>query len=60
MTKSKVLWWFGLIVAVLTAIISYCSCTAGISVGRANTVQQTVTNHLDSTVTTFSLTPISR
>lgn len=55
--KKKILWWLGLIVCLLSAAIGYCSCTAGISVGRANTVTQTVTNSLDSTVTTFSLTP---
>lgn len=27
MNKKNVIWWLGLIVAVLTAIISYCSCT---------------------------------
>lgn len=55
--KKKILWWLGLAVALISAAISYCSCTAGISVGRSNTVTQTVTNRLDSTVTTFSLTP---
>lgn len=55
---KKLLWWLGLVIAVLTAIISYCSCTAGITVGRSNSITQTVTNRLDSTVTTFSLTPL--
>lgn len=27
MKKSKIIWWLGLIVATLTAIIGYCSCT---------------------------------
>ena len=55
--KSKILWWLGLIVALISAAIAYCSCTAGITIGRANSVTQTVTNSLDSTVTTFSLMP---
>lgn len=55
--NKKILWWLGLVVAVVSAIISYCSCTAGITVGKANRVEQTVTNSLDSTITTFSLTP---
>lgn len=56
--SKKVLWWLGLVVAILTTIITYCSCTAGITIGKANRVEQTVTNSLDSTVTTFSLTPL--
>lgn len=56
--NKRVLWWLGLFVAILTTIISYCSCTAGITVGKANRIEQTVTNQLDSTVTTFSLTPL--
>lgn len=55
---KKFLWWCGLIVAVLTAVIGYCSCTAGITIGKANRIEQTVTNSVDSTVTTFSLTPL--
>lgn len=58
--NKKILWWLGLVVAVISAIISYCSCTAGITVGKANRIEQTVTNSLDSTVTTFSLTPINK
>lgn len=56
--SKKLLWWLGLVVAILTTIISYCSCTAGITIGKANRVEQTVTNAVDSTVTTFSLTPL--
>ena len=55
---KKFLWWCGFVIAVLTAIISYCSCTAGITIGKANRIEQTVTNAVDSTVTTFSLTPL--
>lgn len=55
--NKKILWWFGLIIAVLTAIISYCSCTAGITIGKANRIEQTVTNMIDSTSTTFSILP---
>lgn len=58
--NKKILWWLGLVVAFVSAIISYCSCTAGITVGKANRVEQTVTNSLDSTITTFSLTPINK
>ena len=54
---KKFLWWLGLLIAVLTAIITYCSCTAGITMGRANSITQTVTNSIDSTITTFSLSP---
>ena len=56
---KKFLWWCGLIIAILTAVISYCSCTAGITIGKANRIEQTVTNSVDSTVTTFSLTPLN-
>lgn len=55
---KKFLWWCGLVIAILTAVISYCSCTAGITIGKANRIDQTVTNSVDSTVTTFSLTPL--
>lgn len=55
---KKFLWWCGLIVAIMTAVIGYCSCTAGITIGRANRIEQTVTNSVDSTITTFSLTPL--
>ena len=55
--NKKILWWFGLIIAVLTAIISYCSCTAGVTIGRANRVEQTVTNMVDSTTASFSIIP---
>ena len=54
---KKFLWWLGLVIAILTAIVSYCSCTAGISVGRSNRVEQSVTNMIDSTVTNFSIIP---
>lgn len=55
---KKFLCWCGLVIAFLTAVISCCSCTAGITIGKANRIEQTVTNSLDSTVTTFSLTPL--
>ncbi len=55
--NKKVLWWIGLIIAVLTTIVSYCSCTAGISIGKANRVEQTVTNIADSTSASFSIIP---
>lgn len=60
MNKAKFLWWVGLVIAVLTAIVSYCSCTAGISVGRANRVEQTVTNLIDSTAVSLSIIPKSK
>ena len=60
MNKSKFLWWVGLVIAVLTAIVSYCSCTAGISVGRSNRVEQTVTNLIDSTAVSLSIIPKSK
>lgn len=55
--KTKILWWLGLVVCVLTAIIGYCSCTAGITIGKSNRIEQTVTNAVDSTITTFSIVP---
>lgn len=55
--KKNWKWWLGVILAMLSALYGFESCTAGISVGRSNTVTQTVTNRLDSTITTFSLTP---
>ena len=55
--SKKVLWWIGLIIAILTTIVSYCSCTAGISIGKANRVEQTVTNMVDSTAVSFSIIP---
>lgn len=58
--SKKVLWWIGLLVAILTTIISYCSCTAGISIGKANRVEQTVTNIADSTSATFSIIPLNK
>lgn len=57
MKSKSVFWWLGFIVAIITAIIGYCSCTAGISVGKSNRVEQTVTNMVDSTVTSFSIVP---
>lgn len=60
MSKNKVLWWLGLVIAVLSCIIGYCSCTAGITIGKANRVEQTVTNIADSTSATFSILPNSK
>lgn len=57
MNKSKILWWVGLIIAILTTIVSYCSCTAGITFGKSNRIEQTVTNIADSTSATFSIFP---
>lgn len=56
--KFSPLWWLALIGAVISTIISFCSCTAGITIGKSNRIEQTVTNLLDSTITTFSLTPL--
>lgn len=55
--KTKFLWWLGLIIAILTTIVSYCSCTAGITFGRSNRIEQTVTNIADSTSASFSIIP---
>lgn len=55
--NKKFLWWLGLFVAVLTTIITYCSCTAGITIGKSNRLEQTVTNQVDSTVSSFSIIP---
>lgn len=55
--KTKFLWWLGLIIAILTTIVSYCSCTAGITFGKSNRIEQTVTNIADSTSASFSIIP---
>lgn len=51
--KKKVLWWIGLIIAVLTAIVSYCSCSVlALTAGKANstiTTTSTTTTVIDST-----------
>lgn len=57
MSKKDFLWWLGLIGALISAAIAYCSCTAGITIGKANRVEQTVTNIADSTSSTFSIIP---
>ena len=57
MNKAKFLYYLGMIAAVISALISYCSCTAGISIGKANRVEQTVTNIADSTSASFSIIP---
>lgn len=36
MNKKNILWWLGLIIAVLTAIMSYCSCTTAEHFTRSN------------------------
>lgn len=55
--SKKIFWWLGLFVVILSPIISFCSCTAGITFGKSNRIEQTVTNQIDSTVTTFSIIP---
>lgn len=55
--KNKIIWWLGLVVAILTTIITYCSCTAGITFGKSNRIEQTVTNIADSTSASFSIIP---
>ena len=57
MKTKSVLWWLGLNVCILTAVIGFCSCTAGITVGKSNRIEQTVTNQADSVVTSFSIIP---
>lgn len=58
MKKYSPYWWLAFITAVISTILSFCSCTAGITIGKSNRIEQTVTNSVDSTVTTFSLTPL--
>jgi hypothetical protein len=57
MSKKSILWWLGFIGALISAAIAYCSCTAGISIGKSNRIEQTVTNIADSTSATFSILP---
>lgn len=53
--KQKVLWWIGLIIAVLTAIVTYSSCSVlAVTAGKAKssittTTTTTTTTHIDST-----------
>lgn len=53
--KNKFLWWAGLIVALLTAAIGYCSCSVlAITAGKAKsaistTTTTTTTTSIDST-----------
>lgn len=55
MKKTKILWWLGLIVSVITAIIGYCSCSVlAITAGKAKssittTTTTTTTTSIDST-----------
>lgn len=46
-------------IIIIIATLLICSCTAGITVGRANKIEQSVTNSADSANlrSTFSLTP---
>lgn len=57
MNTKKLLWWLGLVIAILTTIVTYCSCTAGITFGKSNRIEQTVTNNVDSVITSFSIIP---
>lgn len=62
MENDKYLYGFSLINICLflfgfVCLFLFSSCTAGISVGKANRVEQTVTNMIDSTKTTFSILP---
>lgn len=59
MKSKSVKFWLGLVSALLAAAIAFLnqSCTAGISVGKANRVEQTVTNIADSTSASFSIIP---
>lgn len=50
MNKNNILWWIGLIIAILTAITTYCSCTIQRDVDsygttRIHTVDTTYINH---------------
>lgn len=50
MKKSKFLWWIGLVIAICTAVISYCSCSVlAVTAGKARSSVQT------STITTTTL-----
>lgn len=54
MNKKNILWWLGLIVAILTTIITYSSCsvfavTAGKSPSSSITTSTTTTTIVDST-----------
>lgn len=52
MKSKSYLWLFGLVVAILTAIISYCSCSVlAVTAGKAHstiTTTTTTTTRIDS------------
>lgn len=58
MKKYCFVWWLTLIAVVFTSIVNLCSCTAGITIGKSNRIEQTVTNSVDSTISTFSINPL--
>lgn len=50
--KKKILWYVGLIIAILTAVISYCSCSVlAVTAGKAHSTITTTT----TTTTTSSV-----
>lgn len=52
MNKSKLLWWIGLVIAIMTAIVSYCSCSVlAVTAGKAHSSITTTT----TTTTTTSV-----
>lgn len=60
MDKIKSLkFWLGFLAALLAAAVGFLnsSCTAGVSIGKSNRVEQTVTNIADSTSASFSIIP---
>lgn len=56
-TLKKVLWVLGLISAIITAVISYCSCSVfALTAGKSNSTISTSTSTttiVDSTKVTF-------
>lgn len=42
----------------LLFVLIVSSCTAGVTLGRANKIEQSVTNMVDSVKTTFSINPL--
>lgn len=58
MKKFSFAWWLTLLAAVITTILNFCSCTAGITIGKSNRIEQTVTNSVDSTISTFTINPL--
>lgn len=56
--KQKILWWLGLAIAVVTAVITYMSCTTVLTTQRRpNSSTQTTTVTTTQVVDSVSVSP---